>query len=337
MKINCEVGMKQRRVGKNGPKVGEIGLGAMSFAGPHGPTDEPTSHRTLDKALELGCNHIDTALIYGPHTSELFIGSWLRKNPSARKKLHIATKGGIQPDPREFINTATFLRECIEGSLKRLGVDCIDLYYVHRRDLRVPIEDVTEILAKFVKEGKARAIGYSEISPGSLERAAKVHHIAAVQNEYSLITRLPELGLIQTCERLGTALVAFSPLARGALVTHEFDPQNMPEKDWRRGIPRFVAENWLHNKPKLAAFRKFAKKRKVTVEALSLAWILARSPCIIPIPGTRSAEHLAVNAAASDIRLTKKDLAEIDKLLPPGWAHGNRYNDQQQVGAELYC
>ena len=203
--------MKLRQLGKGGPMVSEIGLGCLSFGGMFGATTEAESHRTLDKALDLGVTHIDTALIYGPLISEEMIGNYLRKNPSAKKRFSIATKGGFRIDPRGISNEAGFMRECLESSLRRLGVDHVDLYYVHRRDQSVPIEDVTETLATFVKEGKIGGIGYSEIAPSSLQRAGKVHHIRAVQSEYSLATRLPELGMVQACERLGTAFVAFRP------------------------------------------------------------------------------------------------------------------------------
>jgi aryl-alcohol dehydrogenase-like predicted oxidoreductase len=329
--------MNQRQIGKGGPLVGEVGFGAMSFGGIFGPADKATSFATLNAALETGTTHIDTALIYGPHISEEVIGEWLRANPGARQKLHIATKGGIQINPRSFNNNAAFMRECLEGSLKRLGVDCIDLYYVHRRDQSVPIEDITQTLASFIKDGKIKALGYSEIAPTTLERASKVHHVAAVQNEYSLWSRQPELGLIAACERHGTTLVAFSPLARGALADKVFDPKAIGENDWRRQMPRITDENWLRNAPRIAAFRKFANERGWTTEALALAWVLSRGKNIVPIPGTRTPEHLKRNAAASAIKLTAEDLAEINRLLPAGWAHGHRYSDQQQGGVEQYC
>ncbi len=329
--------MKQREIGKGGPKVGEVGFGAMSFGGIFGQTDKATSFAAMNAAVETGTTHIDTALIYGPHTSELVIGEWLRDNPGAREKLHIATKGGIQINPRSFNNNAAFMRECLEGSLTRLGVDCVDLYYVHRRDQTVPIEDITHTLAGFIKEGKIKAFGYSEISPASLERASAVHHVAAVQNEYSLWSRQPELGMIEACEKHGTTLVAFSPLARGALADKEFDPKSLEASDWRKQMPRIQDENWPRNAPRIAAFRKFANARGWTTEALALAWVLSRAPHIVPIPGTRTPEHLKRNAAASAIKLSKDDLAEINRLLPAGWAHGHRYSEAQQNGVENYC
>ena len=329
--------MKQRQIGKGGPMVGEVGLGAMSFGGIFGQTDKATTFRTLCAALEQGVTHIDTALIYGPHTSEEVIGEWLRENPSAKGKFHIATKGGIQANPRAIINEAGFLRTCLEGSLKRLGMDCVDLYYVHRRDQSIAIENVTQTLAGFVKQGKIKAFGFSEISPASLERASAVHPVAAVQNEYSLWSRQPELGLIEACARLGTTLVAFSPLARGTLADKVFDPHLLAENDWRRAMPRISDVNWPYNAKRIATFRRFANERGWTTEALALAWVLAHAPHIVPIPGTRTPEHLARNAAASAIKLTTEDFAEINRLLPAGWAHGHRYSDQQQGGVEQYC
>jgi aryl-alcohol dehydrogenase-like predicted oxidoreductase len=329
--------MKQRTIGRNGPRVGEVGFGAMSFGGIFGPTDKATSFRVLDAALEQGVTHIDTALIYGPFVSEEVIGEWLKANPGKRQKLHIATKGGIRPNPRGIINEAGFLRECLEGSLKRLGVDSIDLYYIHRREQAIAIEDVAGTLAGFVKEGKIKAIGFSEITPASLERACAVHPVAALQNEYSLWTRLPELGLIEACERLGTTLVAFSPVGRGVFADKPFDPKALAATDWRRAIPRFSEDNWPRNARRIDALRQFANARGWTTEALALAWVLARAPHIVPIPGTRTPEHLARNAAASAITLTAADMAEINRILPAGWAHGHRYNEEQQRGSEQYC
>ncbi|MBG1232189.1 aldo/keto reductase [Aestuariivirga litoralis] len=329
--------MKQRMLGKGGPMVGEVGFGAMSFGGIFGPTNVEESHKALDKALELGVTHIDTALIYGPHTSEEVLGAYLKKNPAARKQFSIATKGGIQTNPRAIINNDKFLRDCIEGSLKRLGVDHVDLYYIHRREQAVPIEDVAGTLQTFIKEGKIGGMGFSEISPASLERASKLHHVRAVQNEYSLWARQPELGMIEACARHGTALVAFSPLARGTLADAVFDPKALPASDWRLQMPRLSDDNWPRNATRIEAFRRFANSRGWTTEALALAWVLARAPHIIPIPGTRTSAHLARNAAASSIKLTAEDMGEINRLLPAGWSHGHRYNESQQAGVEQYC
>ena len=328
--------MKQRQLGKGGPMVGEVGFGAMSFGGIFGATDEATSHRALDKALDLGVTHIDTALIYGPHISEEVMGNYFRKNPASKQRFSVATKGGFRINPRGISNEAGFLRECLEGSLRRLGLDHVDLYYIHRRDQSIPIEDVTGTLAGFIKEGKIGGIGYSEIAPASLERAASVHHIRAVQSEYSLWTRLPELGMLQACERLGTAFVAFSPLARGVLSTVTLDPKTFPD-EFRREMPRFSAENYPRNLVFIERFKAFAYARGWNPASLANAWLLHRAPHVIPIPGTRTAEHLAECAAASSITLTTADMAEIETIMPAGWAHGNRYSWDQQKSSELYC
>ncbi len=329
--------MKQRQLGKDGPMVGEIGFGAMSLAGAFGPTDKETGFRTLAKALELGVTHVDTARIYGPHVSEEIIGEFLKAHPDAKQQFSIATKGGIVPNPRGLDNSASFMRECLEGSLQRLGVDSVDLYYVHRRDHSVPIEDVMQTMVKFLEEGKIRGIGLSEISPATLERASAVHHVAVVQNEYSLWTRLPELGLIQACERLGSTLVAFSPVARGVLSDVVIDPATLPDKDFRKPMPRFQPENYAFNMQRINRFKIFAQSRGWTTSALAVAWVLHQAPHIIPIPGTRTAEHLAETAAASRINLSTDDLGEIESILPVGFAHGNRYSVEQQGSAEQYC
>ncbi|MDE2383297.1 MAG: aldo/keto reductase [Alphaproteobacteria bacterium] len=329
--------MKQRRLGQNGPMVGEVGLGAMSFGGIFGPTDKATSHRALDKALDVGMTHIDTALIYGPFVSEEVIGEYLAKSPAARKAFSIATKGGINPNPRGVSNTAGFMRECLESSLRRLGVERVDLYYVHRREHAIPIEDVMGTMAQFVKEGKIGGIGLSEISPATLERASKIHPVAAVQNEYSLWTRLPELGLTQLCKKLGTTLVAFSPVGRGVLTDVVIDTEKLPASDFRKGIPRFQAPNFALNMQRVEMFKAYAKARGWTPASLANAWVLAQGEHIIPIPGTRTAEHLADNASASAIKLSAKDLAEIEDIMPLGSAHGNRYSHEQQGAAEQYC
>jgi aryl-alcohol dehydrogenase-like predicted oxidoreductase len=316
--------------------VSEIGFGALSIGGLFGATSEEESFRALDRCQEIGITHIDTALIYGPHISEEVIGRYLMRNPSARNTFAIATKGGFRVEPRGISNSATFLRECLEGSLRRLKVDHVALYYVHRREQAMPIEEVTETLANFQKEGKIGGIGFSEIAPTSLERASKVHHIMAVQSEYSLWSRLPELGLLQACQRLGTALVAFSPLARGTLSEVTLDPMAFPDS-FRREMPRFQPGAYERNLLKINAFKAFAASRGWHPSALALAWVLSRGKHVIPIPGTRTAEHVSHWVAASDIHLSTDDLARIDEILPAGWAEGNRYSEEQQKSSELYC
>lgn len=329
--------MKQRRLGQDGPLVGEVGFGAMSFGGFFGATDEETSHRTLDRFLDLGFTHIDTALIYGPYTSEEFIGSWFRKNPAAKNRFVIATKGGIHANPRKFDNAGPFLRECLESSLQRLGVDHVALYYVHRRDHSIPIEDVAGSLVDLKREGKIGGFGFSEISPASLERAAAVHPVAAVQSEYSLWSRQPELGMLQACKRLGTTFVAFSPVARGVLTDVTLDPHSFAGSDFRKTSPRFEEPNWSRNLERIAGFKAFARSRGWPTAALAVAWVLHQGDHIIPIPGTRTPEHLAELAVAAKISLTEEDLREIGRLLPVGFAHGHRYSISQLNGVEQYC
>lgn len=327
--------MEQRRLGRDGPQVGAMGLGCMSFAGFYGPTSMAEAHRTLARALELGVTHLDTALIYGNGVSEEMIGAFIKDHPG---RFTIATKGGIVTQPtRRFDNSPEYLREALEGSLKRLGVDHVDLYYIHRRDPSIPIEEVTGTLSRFVEEGKIGGIGYSEIAPYSLERAASVHPVMAVQNEYSLWTRLPELGLIQTCERLGTSFVPFSPMARGMFGIEPPNSADWSEKDFRRNNPRFMEPHFSANLEKVAKLRAFAADRGWTMPALAIAWVLAQGEHLIPIPGTRTPEHLEQDAAGVDIKLTAEDLAAIEAIVPVGFAHGARYNDAQRVGPEDYC
>lgn len=327
--------MQQRELGKGGPQVGAIAMGCMSFAGFYGPTDEAEAHCTLAKALDLGVTHLDTARIYGMGVSESMIGSFLKQN---KHHFSIATKGGIIPRPeRKFDNSPEHLRESLEGSLQRLGVDYVDLFYVHRREQERPIEEVTETLAGFIKEGKIGGFGYSEISPASLRRAAAVHPVRAVQSEYSLWTRMPELGLIRACKEVGAAFVAFSPVARGMFADHAPDPATFGDRDIRKGNPRFVAPNFAANVAAISEFRTYAESQSMNAASMALAWVIAQDDHIIPIPGTRTAEHLTQDAEAGSIQLTSEQLAEIDRILPTGFAHGDRYTDSQMVGVERYC
>ena len=327
--------MEQRRLGRDGPMVGAVGLGCMSFAGVYGSADIREAHATLAKALELGVTHLDTALIYGNGLSEEMIGAFIKDHPG---RFTIATKAGIVTQPtRRFDNWPDYLRESLEGSLRRLGVDHVDLFYIHRRDQTIPIEDVTGTLARFREEGKIGGIGFSEIAPYSLERAASVHPVMAVQNEYSLWTRLPELGLIQMCKRLGTAFVPFSPVARGMFGITPPDIGHFNEKDFRRKNPRFLEPHFSANLKKVAKLRDFAAGRGWSMPALAIAWVLAQGDHLIPIPGTRSPEHLAQDAVGAEIKLSAEDLAAIEEIAPIGFAHGPRYDDAQRVGPEDYC
>lgn len=330
--------MQRRQLGKNGPEVSAIGLGCWSFGGAYGPTDEAESHKTLKKALDLGIDFLDTANVYGAGVSEVVIGSFIKENPG---KFVIATKGGIHRDPvtnaRGFNNSPEHLRAELEKSLRRLRVDRVDLYYVHRREAERPIEDVMETVMRFRDEGKIGGIGFSEIAPASLRRAHAVHPVMAVQSEYSLWTRIPEMGMIQTCRELGAAFVPFSPLGRGMFTSRTPHPPAFEKSDFRKNNPRFLEPNFSRNVAAIEPFKAFARARGTTPAALAIAWTMAKGEHLIPIPGTRSAENLAEDARAADLALTSDDMAEIEKILPVGFASGDRYSDLQLAGAERYC
>lgn len=304
--------------------------------GVYGRVEEPEAHAILAAALELGIDHVDTSNVYGMGLSERMIGSFPDKT-----RFRIATKAAIRSDPaakrRWFDNSAAHLAAELDGSLQRLGVETVDLFYVHRRDQAVPIEEVTEALAGLVRAGKTRAIGYSEIAPASLRRAAAVHPVAAVQSEYSLQTRLPELGVVQTCEALGTALVAFSPVGRALLTDTPPTPERVAASEFMSSNPRFTGANFAANLATSDGFRRLAAEMGTSAAALAIAWLLARSPSVIAIPGTRSVAHLRELAAGAALELDGGDLARIDAVLPPGWAHGDRYSETQSVGPERYC
>lgn len=327
--------MKQRQLGPGGPMVSAIGLGCLSFGGIFGATTTEASLRCLDAAWDHGITFLDTANIYGAGTSETVIGEWLK---TRKHRPVIATKAGIVPGAsRRIDNSAAYLRAELEGSLKRLGVDHVDLFYIHRHEAERPIEEVAGTLKSLILDGKIGGYGMSEIAPYTLERAHAVHPVRAVQNEYSLWTRQADLGLIQRCKTLGTAFVPFSPLARGAVGHTMLDPATLPNGEFRTLIPRFQPENWPRNKTRIEAFRAYAADRALSPAALALAWVLAQGDHLIPIPGTRTADHVAHWAAADQINLTAEDHREIARVLPVGWAFGDRYNDDQAATVERYC
>ena len=330
--------MKTRKLGASGPAVGAVGFGAMSFAGFYGATDEATSHRTLARAAELGVTHIDTARIYGLGRSEEYIASYLKANPS--HPFVIATKGGIYRSPdgaRHFDNSPIALREHLEGCLYRLGLEHVPLFYIHRRDQRIPIEDVMGTLMRFKEEGKIGGIGFSEISPSSLRRAAAVGPVMAVQSEYSLWTRLPELGMIQACKDVGAAFIPFSPVARGMLGDTPIEIAALGDSDFRRGNPRFTSPNFEANLVYIDAFRSLARDLGTKTATLAIAWVLDQGDHLIPIPGTRTPDHLEELAAADSFQMTDEIRTEISRVLPAGFAHGDRYTDAQIIGIERYC
>jgi aryl-alcohol dehydrogenase-like predicted oxidoreductase len=330
--------MKKRQLGAGGPMVSEIGLGCWSFAGAYGPTDEAESHATLKTALDLGIDFLDTANVYGMGVSEKTIGSFIKGDAD---KFTIATKAGIYRDPetqtRGFNNSREHLTAELDKSLKHLGVDHVALYYIHRRDPRLEIEDVMETMLRFKEQGKIGGIGFSEISTGSLRRACDVGPVMAVQNEYSLWSRYPDLGMVQTCKELGVAFVPFSPLGRGIFGTEVPDPTTFSEGDFRYNTPRFTEPNFSRNVAKVAEFKALAADLGTTSITLAMAWCLARGEHLLPIPGTRSSEHLRECAASSEFPMTDDIMAKIDEVLPVGWAFGDRYTRLQWLGAEGYC
>lgn len=327
--------MKHRQLGTHGPRVSAIGLGCMSLAGAFGPTDRATSLACLDAALAAGITFYDTANVYGPHVSEDILGDWLR---SRRPEVVLATKAGITRDPaRPVDNSEAYLRAELTGSLRRLGREKVDLFYAHRRDPAMPPEELAGIMGRFIDEGLIGGYGLSEIAPATLRRAHAERPVTAVQNEYSLWTRLPELGLIRACAELGVAFVPFSPLARGVLTDTPPDPAVFGDSDFRKPMPRFSADNYPRNLALIAGFRAFATTRGWTTSQAALAWVLDQGDHLVPIPGTRSAAHLAHWATASEITLTEADRAEIARLLPPGFAHGDRYSEAQARTPERYC
>ncbi|MBC7478541.1 MAG: aldo/keto reductase [Pseudorhodobacter sp.] len=324
--------MKTRQLGANGPQVSAVGLGAMSFGGIFGPTNEAESLTCLDAMLEEGITFLDTANIYGMGIAENIIGTWLALR---KADVTIATKASVVNEtPRRIDNSESHLRAELEKSLRRLGRDHIELFYIHRREAARPLEEVIATLAKFIAEGKIGGYGMSEVAPDTIRRAHAIHPCMAVQNEYSLWTRQPELGVIQACKALGVAFVPFSPLARGMFGDQ---PIPRPTDGFRGTNPRFTEPNFSANTNSINPFRAFCQSRGWSTPATALAWVLAQGDHLIPIPGTRSAANLRQCARATDITLTPDDLAEIDRILPPGFAAGDRYGDHQMLAVERFC
>lgn len=295
--------------------------------------DDEASTKTLHRAVELGVTLFDTAEVYGPYTNEILLGKALK---SLRDQVTIATKFGFKIDPTRkpaemMVGTdgrPENARKVAEESLKRLGVDVIDLYYQHRVDPAVPIEETVGAMADLVKQGKVKAIGLSEASAETIERAHAVHPIAAVQSEYSLWTRDPEEnGVLETCKRLGIGFVPFSPLGRGALTGALKDVASLAPNDFRRSLPRFQDENFQANLKLIELLEDMAKARGVSASQLALAWVLAQGDFIVPIPGTTKIANLEANVAAADISLTPDEVAELGDLLSPSKVSGGRYNE----------
>ena len=322
--------MKTRQLGARGPLVSALGLGCMGISQGYGAPAEADGLATIQRALDLGVTFLDTADIYGPHTNEALVGRAIRGRRSsvvlATKFGFVAHPGKSGPSDRLLDGRPEYVASACEASLKRLGVDMIDIYYLHRWDSEVPIEDTVGAMAKLVQAGKVKHLGLSEVGPITLRRAHAVHPITALQSEYSLWTRDPdETGSLAAARELGIAFVPFSPLGRGFLTGAIRSPDNFDADDMRRQHPRFEGENFVRNLQLVDQLKRLAQQRGCTPAQLALSWVLSRGEDIVPIPGTRNRKHLEDNLGALDLPLTAAELASIDAIFPVDAIAGNRY------------
>jgi aryl-alcohol dehydrogenase-like predicted oxidoreductase len=319
--------MKKITLGRTGLPISVLGLGCMGMSENYGPSDDADSLRILGRALDLGINFLDTADSYGPFHNEELIGKFLA---GRRDRVVVATKFGFvrsaDPDAPVIDNSPDYIRRACEGSLRRLGVEALDLYYAHRIDPARPVEETVGAMAELVRAGKVRALGLSEVSAKTLRRAAAVHPIAALQSEYSLWERGVERAVLPACRELGVSFVAFAPLGRGFLTGAVANVTTLSADDYRRQLPRFQGDAAAHNQGLVAQLAGIARELHCSAGQLALAWLLARSPEVIPIPGTRRLQRLEENAAAADIVLTPATRARLDALFAPGAVAGERYD-----------
>jgi aryl-alcohol dehydrogenase-like predicted oxidoreductase len=319
--------MKIKPLGSQGLQASALGLGCMGMSDFYGSRNDEESTNVIRRAFEMGINFFDTADMYGPYTNEELVGKAIKE---FRKECTLATKFGIVRDPndptRRGVNgKPEYVRSSCEGSLKRLQVEVIDLYYLHRKDPDTPIEDTVGAMAQLVQEGKIRAIGLSEVNADTLRKAHAVHPVTALQSEYSLWTRDPEDEILQTCSELGIAFVAYSPLGRGFLTGQIKKFEDFEPGDYRRFSPRFQGDNFNKNLQLVEKIEAMARQKGCTPSQLALAWVMAQGEFIFPIPGTKHLKYLEENAGALDVALTQEELSEIDNIAPKGVAAGLRY------------